>query len=474
MRKTVLSRFVVLSVLFLLSGRAFAEVPREVPGSLSQVQLSYAPLVKKTAPAVVNIYAKKLVRQRVVSPFMGDPFFQHFFGQMPQGLSRQRLENSLGSGVIVKPEGILVTSNHVIDGADEITVVLSDRREFKAKVLLADNSSDLAVLKIDTKGETLPYLELADSDTAQVGDLVIAIGDPFGVGQTVTSGIISALARTSLDMNNLNYYIQTDAAINPGNSGGALITMDGKLVGINAAIYSKDGGNMGIGFAVPSNMVRTTIGNLSADGVKKAVVRPWTGIGGQPVTSDMAKSLGLSHPTGLLVNAIHDESPAKKAGLLVGDVIVSLNGKPVEDPSAFAYRVATSPVGKDVELGIVRKGKTETIVLPMIAPPENAAGGEGSVKGRSPLSGAKIAAMSPAVAARYDLPDDTTGVVVLGVAEGSPAAALGIDEGDMILAINGKDITTVKEVLEATGEQTHSWRLTLRRGGSVINMMLQR
>jgi S1-C subfamily serine protease len=250
--------------LSLMSLSALAET---VPANRNQIAMSFAPLVKQTAPAVVNIYTRKLVRQRVLAPLFDDPMFQQFFG-VPSGLTRERMENSLGSGVIVRRDGLVVTSAHVIQGADEIRIVLTDRREFSARTMIVDDKADLAVLQMDGGAENLPALALEDSDNVEVGDLVIAIGNPFGVGQTVTSGIVSALARTEVAHNNLNYFIQTDAAINPGNSGGALVGMDGRLLGINAAIYSKSGGNMGIGFAVPSNMVR-------------AVVRPWLGIDGQ-------------------------------------------------------------------------------------------------------------------------------------------------------------------------------------------------
>lgn len=450
-----------------------AQTLREVPVSPAQIQLSYAPIVKKTAPAVVNIYTQKLVQQRVISPFMGDPFFQHFFGGIPQGMSRKRLENSLGSGVIVKPDGVIVTSYHVVAGADEITVVLSDRREFAAKTLLTDQKSDLAVLKIEPKGETLPFIELRDSDTAEVGDIVIAIGNPFGVGQTVTSGIISALARTSLDIQDINYYIQTDAAINPGNSGGALISMDGRLVGINAAIYTKDGGNMGIGFAVPSNMVQAALSNVQG-GSSKTFVRPWTGISGQNVSAEMAQSLGLDRPLGVIVNGLHPASPALKAGMKVGDVIVSINGKPVEDPSAFAYRVATSRIGEAVELGIVRKGQTETLRLDMMAPPENMPRNETTIKGANPLTGAKIANLSPAVAEQYGLDDSATGVVVVDVDEQQGIYGLGLSKGDLILGINGEKVHTVQDVLDAVKKPSPTWRLAIMRDGGVINMVIRR
>lgn len=470
--------FVLWGIALIFSGlmTAHAQINREVPSSLGQVQLSYAPIVKKTAPAVVNIYTQKVVRQRVLSPFLNDPFFQHFFGgQLPQGLSRQRLENSLGSGVLVKSDGVIVTSNHVIAGADEITVVLSDRREFQARLLLTDQGSDLAVLKIDPKGEALPFINLKDSDDVEVGDIVIAIGNPFGVGQTVTSGIISAMARTSLDMNDLNYYIQTDAAINPGNSGGALITMDGKLIGINAAIYTKDGGNMGIGFAVPSNMVRATISGLTDDDrVAKKVVRPWTGIGGQPVTADMAKSLGLQNPMGILVNTLHAQSPAREAGLKVGDVIVSLNGRMIEDPSAFAYRVATTPIGHKVTLGIVRKGQPESLTLTLIPPPAHSARDEVEMSGSSPLSGARVANVSPALAGQYHLHDDAQGVVILSVNEQSAAEELGLAKGDIIVGINGEATKTVADVQRMTQSKSRTWRLTFQREGNVMTLIIRR
>ena len=448
-------------------------IVREVPASMQQVQLSYAPIVKKTAPAVVNIYTRKVVQQRVMSPFMNDPFFQQFFGGgLPQGMSRKRLENSLGSGVIVRPEGIIVTSNHVVAGADEITVVLSDRREYEATIISSDAKSDLAVIRIQGKGEAFPFLELKDSDEVEVGDIAIAIGNPFGVGQTVTTGIVSAIARTSLDINDINYFIQTDAAINPGNSGGALVSIDGRLIGINAAIYSKDGGNMGLGFAVPSNMVRATL--AGSTGEKKNIVRPWTGINGQPVTSEVASSLGLSRPVGLLVNGLHPASEAAKAGLKVGDVIQSVNGKMVDDPSAFSYRVATMPIGSDVEVGILRSGKPATLRFKLIAPPEVPARSETVVKGRNPLAGAKIANLSPAVAEQYGVYGLDSGAVILSVDPNGAASELGLGKGDIIAAVNGQEVMSVADVLDAVEAQTRNWRITINRGGQLINVMIRR
>ena len=463
----------VVGVLLGGEGSALAQEEAKVlPSSPAQIQLSYAPVVKKTAPAVVNIYTRKLVQQRVFLPFMNDPFFQHFFGGgLPDGMSRKRLESSLGSGVLVRPDGLIVTSNHVIDGADEITVVLSDRREFEAEVVSTDSRSDLAVLHIKTKGEALPYLALRDSDEAEVGDLVIAIGNPFGVGQTVTSGIVSAIARTSLDLNDINYYIQTDAAINPGNSGGALVGMDGRLLGINAAIYTKDGGNMGLGFAIPSNMVRAVIEAQAAG--HKSIVRPWTGVSGQAVTPELAASLGLPRPSGVLVNTLHPASPALKAGLKVGDVISSVNGREVEDPAAFSYRTATIQVGADAEIGFLRAGHKQSLRFKMIPPPELPPREETLLKGRHPLAGVTVANASPAVVEQYGLHGVESGVVVLDVAPTSGATRLGLAKGDVLVAVNGEATPLVKDLVQLLSTPSRGWQITVKRGSDVVTMLLR-
>ncbi|HKF70352.1 MAG TPA: trypsin-like peptidase domain-containing protein, partial [Stellaceae bacterium] len=296
-------------------------VAQTAPRSREAIRLSFAPIVKQAAPAVVNVFSRRVVRTSA-SPFADDPFFRRFFGnRSPFGLPQERVQNSLGSGVIIDPDGLIVTNHHVIQEAQEITVVLSDRREFEAKVLRSDERTDLAVLKIDQKGERLPTLELGDSDALQVGDLVLAIGNPFGVGQTVTSGIVSGLARTAIGISDFRSFIQTDAAINPGNSGGALVDVDGKLVGINTAIYSRSGGSIGIGFAIPTSMVRAVV-----EGAKtgKLIARAWLGATGQPVTAEIAQAAGLDRPRGALVKEVVAESPAAQAGIRPGDVIVAI------------------------------------------------------------------------------------------------------------------------------------------------------
>ena len=283
-----------------------------VPASMGQVQLTFAPVVKRVVPAVVNVYARSVVQQQV-NPLFNDPFFSQFFGATPE--MRQRVQQSLGSGVIVRGDGIILTNNHVVEGGTDIVVALSDKREFKAKVLLADPRVDLAVLKIDTKGERLPAVPFADSDTVQVGDLVLAVGDPFGVGQTVTMGIVSALARTQISASDYQFFIQTDAAINPGNSGGALITTDGRLAGINTAIVSRSGGNVGIGFAIPANLARRVVEGVEGqkNGSSTTAQLAWVGASGQPVTSDIAASLGLARPGGVLIKEIYPGGPLARA-----------------------------------------------------------------------------------------------------------------------------------------------------------------
>ena len=291
---------------------AAQDTTREVPDSRAEVMLSFAPVVKKAAPAVVNVLTKKKVtQQRPLSSLLDDPFFRRFFGDgFGDQKRRERDQSSLGSGVIVGAEGLIVTNEHVIKGASEIKVVLADRREFEAEVVLTDERTDLAVLLVDPGGAELPILEMRDSDDVEVGDLVLAVGNPFGVGQTVTSGIVSALARTQVGITDFSFFIQTDAAINPGNSGGALVTMDGRLIGINTAIYSRSGGSVGIGFAIPANMVRTVVESARSG---HALVRAWAGIAGQDLTSELAEGLRLDRPGGVVISDVYEGGPADRA-----------------------------------------------------------------------------------------------------------------------------------------------------------------
>src|ERR1700726_1882486 len=336
---------------------------RQVPASSAQLQLSYAPVVQRVAPAVVNVYASHVVENQ--NPFMADPFFRQFFGG--GGVPREMVQRSLGSGVVVGASGLVVTNYHVIEGASEVKIALSDKREFAADIVLKDQRSDLAVLRIKGSSERFPTLEFANSDELQVGDVVLAIGDPFGVGQTVTHGIVSAGARTQVGISDYQFFIQTDAAINPGNSGGALVDLNGRLVGINSAIYSRSGGSQGIGFAIPANMVRVVV--ASAKSGVKAVKRPWPGARLQTVTPEIAESLGLKLPSGALVASGGAGSPAARAGLKSSDLIVAVDGQEVEDPNAFDYRFATRPLGGTAEIAVQRAGKPVKLTVPLETAP---------------------------------------------------------------------------------------------------------
>ncbi len=455
---------------------AFATPVRaqEVPQSVSQLQMSFSPLVKKTAPAVVNIYAKRVVKEqmRMISPFFNDPFFNQFFGGIQRGgngMVRERVENALGSGVIVDPKGIIATNTHVVKGASEIIVVTNDGREFSATIQLVDEKTDLAIIKMDTKGETMPFLEMADSDTLEVGDIVLAIGNPFGVGQTVTSGIVSGLARTGVGVTDYGLFIQTDAAINPGNSGGALIDVNGRLIGVNSMIFSKDGGSLGIGFAIPANMVKTVV-SASRSGSK--LVRPWSGFTGQTITSDMVESLGLRRAYGVLVNKVAAGGPAEKAGVKVGDIVTTIDGKEVKDPEALKFRFAMLPMGSPVHLQVVREGKSMDLVITTEAPPEKPARDESKLEGRNPLAGAVVANLSPALIEEMGSADAEQGVVVMTAQEGN-AARLGLMHGDVILAINGEKVESVaalKKVLKSTNNKR--WQVQMLRKGQVLNLMI--
>jgi serine protease Do len=437
-----------------------------VPDSRQQITLSFAPLVRQATPAVVNIFSRKTLA-RPTSPLFDDPVFQQLLGRLP----RQRVASSLGSGVIVDAQGLIVTNNHVIRDSDEITVALADRREFAARVVAADARSDLAVLRIDAGG-ALPFLGLHDSDDIAVGDLVLAIGNPFGVGQTVTMGIVSALARTAQGVSDYDFFIQTDAAINPGNSGGALLAMDGRLVGINAAIYSRGGGSLGIGFAIPSNMVRTVV-EAARRGVP--VTRSWLGAEGQAVTPDLAASVGLARPIGAILRHVYREGPAAAAGLRVGDVVTAIDGHEVDGIEALRFRIATLPPGTRAELAVVRGGSPMTVALTVALPPEDPPRDARLLSGREPLAGARVANLSPALVEELGLPEADTeagGVAVLSVEPGSLAGRIGLQPADIVLALNGVPVGSVGALVSALAGGAPRWLLSIRRKDQVLNTIV--
>ncbi|NML73896.1 DegQ family serine endoprotease [Rhizobium sp. S-51] len=438
-----------------------------VPQTATEMQLSFAPLVRQTHGAVVNVYAERLVQRRA-SPFAGDPFFEHFFGQqMP---NRTEKQSSLGSGVIVGANGMVVTNNHVIDGADDIKVALSDGREFPVKVVLKDDRLDLAVLKIDAK-EELPALAIGDSDRLEVGDLVLAIGNPFGVGQTVTSGIVSGLARNSINEGDFGFFIQTDAAINPGNSGGALMNMKGELIGINTAIFSKGGGSNGVGFAIPANLVKVFLN--AAEGGAASFERPYVGATFDPVTSDVAEALGLDTVRGALVVRVLDDGPAAKAGLKAGQVVIAVDGMPVEHPDALGYRLTTAGLGKPVTLTVREDGKEKEISMTLSGAPETTPRDERLIEGRSPFAGAKVANLSPKLAYELKMPSEVIGVVITDVVGGSPAARLGFEPHDIIVSVNGVAVTSTAGMAEVAGSDPGFWRVEIERDGQRIRQIFR-
>ncbi|HYW62639.1 MAG TPA: DegQ family serine endoprotease [Bradyrhizobium sp.] len=451
-------------VMMALPGASPAQ-ERRVPASAADVRLSYAPIVQRVTPAVVNVYAAKVIQNR--NPLLDDPIFRRFFG-VP-GQQPEQMQRSLGSGVMVDASGLVVTNNHVIEGADQVKVSLADKREFEAEIVLKDSRTDLAVLRLKDAHDKFATLDFANSDELLVGDVVLAIGNPFGVGQTVTHGIISALARTQVGITDYQFFIQTDAPINPGNSGGALVDMAGRLVGVNTAIFSRSGGSQGIGFAIPANMVRVVVASAKSGG--KAVKRPWLGARLQAVTPEIAETLGLRLPNGALVANVAPNSPAARAGLKLSDLIVAIDGQAVDDPNAFDYRFATRPLGGSAQVDVQRDGKTLKLSIPLETAPDTGRD-EIVIKSRSPFQGAKVANISPAVAEELRLDANTEGVVVTELADDATAASVGFQKGDIILAVNNQKIAKTSDLERATREPARLWRIVVVRGGQQINVTL--
>ena len=432
-----------------------------VPESRQQIHLSYAPLVKATAPAVVNVYVTQRVKE-FVSPFGNDPFFREFFG----GIPTERMQNSLGSGVIVRGDGLIVTNNHVVKGSGEaeIRVALADKRELPARIILRDEKLDLAVLRIDGKGTTFPHIDFDNSDAIEVGDLVLAIGNPFGIGQTVTSGIVSALARTGIDDAEAQYFIQTDAAINPGNSGGALIDMNGRLIGINTAIVTHSGGSQGIGFAIPANLVKVFVDSAISG---KEVKKPWLGARLEPVTREIAQALKLEKVAGAIVGEIDPNGPAAKAGLAEKDIIVGIDDNAVDDPSVLSYRLDTHGVGGSAKLKVLRGGQNLALDLALEeAPkPETVA-----LSGAHPFDGAEVSQLTPGMAEQLGLGTDVSGVVVVDLQSGSIAQGLGFHPGDVVVRVNRARIRNLDDLQRVLKTPQRLWHLDIKRGDQIYQM----
>jgi Do/DeqQ family serine protease len=453
----------VATIGLLTPGQPVWAQERRVPNP-SELRLSYAPVVQQVAPAVVNVYAAKVVQTR--NPLFDDPIFRRFFGGGGGPGGGNQVQRSLGSGVIVDPAGLIVTNVHVIEGADEIKVALADKREFEATVVLKDPRTDLAVLRVKGSHDRFPILDFANSDTLLVGDVVLAIGNPFGVGQTVTHGIVSALARTQVGVSDYQFFIQTDAAINPGNSGGALVDLTGKLVGINTAIFSRSGGSQGVGFAIPANMVRVVVTSAKSGG--SAVKRPWLGATLQTVTSEIADTMNLKRPAGALVSSVTQGGPAARAGLKPGDLIVSVDGQDVDDTNAFDYRFATKPLGGAAKLGVLRNGQ-EVVASVALQTAPDLPREEITIRSRSPFSGARVANLSPALADELQLQNIDTGVVIVDVDNGSFARNLGFQRGDVISEVNGAAIAKTGDLDRITKTPNGAWRIVILRNGQKIS-----
>ena len=435
------------------------------PRGMAGMQTSFAPVVKKVSPAVVNISTQKVVRQNA-TPFADDPFFKMFFGNMMPGLAQDRVERSLGSGVIVRPDGLFVTNYHVIKDADEISVLLADNREFKATLIDADPQFDLAVMQIATNGEKLPYARFGDSDRLEVGDIVLAIGNPFGVGQSVSMGIVSALGRSTVAQSPMGDFIQTDAAINPGNSGGALVNAAGEVIGINSAIFTRSGGSDGIGFAVPAKVARSVVESVIKTG---EVQRGWFGAAGQDVNQVLADNLGLERPMGVLINEIAPQSPADRAGLKIGDIVLAFDGVEVPNARALKARIAATPLDKPTSMTVWRSGRVRDLQLRLIPPPVAADDDKIMLQGAHPLKDHVVEQLSPFKAQELGLNLRSKGVVVVQ----APRGGLGLKPGDIIEQINGRDIKTLSDLENVlSGQNPKGWEIVYRRGNQRMRLRL--
>ncbi len=455
--------------------RPVSTAPQPALGGSSQ---TFVDIAKSVKPAVVNIYATKSGRSEGsgTTPF-DDPLFRKFFGdeffrrfEHP----KERKERGLGSGVIVESNGLIITNNHVVGKADDIRVTLSDKREFKAKLIGTDPKTDVAVVKIDAAG--LPTVPWADSDKLEVGEFVLAVGNPFGLTQTVTLGIVSALGRAA-GIAEYEDFIQTDAAINPGNSGGPLVNVRGELVGINTAIFSQSGGNMGIGFAVPSNMAQSIMGQLVQTG---KVVRGWLGVSIQELTPELASQFGVGDTKGVLVSDVMDDSPAKKAGFERADVIIEYDGKPMDSPAHLRNAVAQTPVGKKVTIKFIRDKKPKAVDLTIVEQPKSMSqngdddGGD-SATPMGVLSSLDVRELTEELASRYGLKSSDRGVVIVRVKSGSTAEELGVREGDIVLEVNRQAVTSVKvfERIASKLPKDQAVLLLLKRQGKTIYLTLR-
>lgn len=442
-------------------------VAERVPLTRGEISMGFAPVVREATPAVVNIYARRVV-QTQSTPFANDPFFREFFRGF--GQTRPQVQNSLGSGVVLSKDGIVVSNYHVVGQAEDIRVVLNDRREFRARVLLADADSDLAILQIEDAPRNMAHLRLRDSDTVEVGELALAIGNPFGVGQTVSSGIVSGLARSGTATGSARgYFIQTDAPINPGNSGGALVDINGDLIGVNTSILTRSGGSNGIGFAIPASLVAQFV-DQAQQGFAR-FQRPWAGISGQEVDAAMAETLGMDRPGGVIISELHPQSPFRAAGLEVGDVVTAVDGMAVNTPPEMLYRMSVAGLGERADVTFQRRGREKRARVDMLNAPEDPPRDGLVTDRRTAIPGLAVQTLNPAVVAEMGLPTGLEGVVITD--PGALGARVGLRSGDVVQQVNGIDIQTTAELEEALTDVGRRLDLGLIRGGQGMTLRLR-
>jgi len=456
-----LAGYVFFLTLFIKGMSVYASSQEQaLPQSKLDITLSFAPVVDLAAPAVVEIYALQVVE----NPFIDDAFSQFFFGF---GVTRNQIERSLGSGVIVKSNGVVITNYHVVKNGKQIKIKLSDHREFDAEIIAKDIKNDLAALKLKDVKDTLPCLVIGDSNAQKIGDLVLAIGNSFGLGNTVTDGIISALNRNVGG----RVLTQTNAAVNPGNSGGALVNMKGELIGVPTAILSRTGTSNGVGFAIPSALVIAVINSIDNGG---KVIRPWDGVVVQTVTPDIANSLGLSKPQGVIVKALHPSSPAKESGLKVSDVITAVNDRKIMDSGGYAYEVASTPIGNKVTLQVQRSDKPINLTFTPIVPPENPPAEKTTLLKHTGLGGVIVANLSPAVASEYGFDPLGEGTVIISIPSDNPLLVLGVQQGDVIDTVNDHKIKAVEDLTGILDHPLKHVTIVLKRGNKTMSVSIER
>ena len=443
-------------------------IPVDATAQLVTRNFSYADVAELVMPTVVNISSDKKVDMRQAHPMFDDPMYRRFFGDPDQGA--ERVEKSLGSGVVISSDGYILTSNHVIEGATKVRVSFSDEVEYEAEIIGQDKKTDVALIKIDKQG--LDFIELGDSSILRVGDQVMAVGNPFGIGQTITVGIVSALGR-SIGLIDYEEFIQTDASINPGNSGGALVDMEGKLVGINTAMLSRSGGSQGVGFAIPVNMASKIMDMLKADG---KVTRAWLGVVPQKISSALADALGMGKPRGVLLSSVTEDTPAAKAGLKEGDIILSADGREMNDVATLRNYISLCGVGHKAKLIILRDNKEKNMTVKLGEFPDNLAaeGVEEEEKTSDKIEGVTVKVLNDSYRQQLNLEDDVKGLVVVEVAQDSNAAHEGLRKGDIITEVNQTVVNNLKSFKKAIGDNKKPILLRMLRNGRNSFMAIPR